>query len=173
MTDGTKKSAGKGLSGGAVLIVCGILMLMVAGLHEVRYTLDGLETVSGTIISVDSNKPSRSSGYRLQLTLASGNSKLYLTQDEIGFVAGRLRPGQAIRAWVTAGAESDGDISSRTVWQIERGREVVISVLQVGDELHQQQMHEFGLAAFLLLSGIGTLVWYWPRQDLPDNPASH
>jgi hypothetical protein len=152
-----------------VLVTGGIVLLLLAGLTQVRYDLEGLQAVSGRVIEADSRKPGRHSGYSLHLTVEAGGRRVLLEQQEVGGYAHRLAAGQSIRAWIDPQPARPGDLPVHTVWQIERGGQVVMPVLAVGDELHDRILWEYLLGGFLLISGLIVAAKNWPRAALDES----
>jgi hypothetical protein len=150
--------------GALVLVAGGAAIVVLAGLTDVRYDLQGLQAVAGRVIEADSRKPGRHSGYSMHVTLEVDGRRLLLEQSEVGGYAHRLAPGQLIRAWIGPQTRDSGPPVHR-VWQIERGGQVVMPVMAVGDELYSQVLWEFLLGGFLVVSGLLWAAKTWPGAE--------
>jgi len=149
----------------AFFAICGVALLVVAGLKDVRYELDGLQAVSGKVIEAESRKQGRQSGYTLYVTLETGGRRILLRQDEVGGYAYRLAAGQLIRAWIDPQAADADNPPTHTVWQIERAGQVIMPVMEVGDELQDQMMWEFLMGGFVLACGLFLAARNWLRAN--------
>jgi hypothetical protein len=159
------------LLGGVVLIVCGAALLGLAGTSDIRFSLKDLTAVTGRVIEADSYKPGRHSGYELRVTLATADGRVRLQQSEVGGYAHRLAAGQEIRAWLDPATRRDGSPPTYTVWQIERGREVVMPVMAVGDRLQEDMLWEYLMGGFLLICGLYLAARNWPQHPPEEGAA--
>jgi hypothetical protein len=139
---------------GLLLAGLGSMLFFTIGSTDVRYSLKGLREVHGRVIQAESHKPGRHSSYHLVVTLETANGPLRLSQQATGYYAQRLAPGQDIRAWVDP--EGDGATlpASHAVWQIERGSQVVMPVMEVGDRVLNRLLWDAGSALIPLLGGL-------------------
>jgi len=144
---------------GLLLAGAGVALFLTVGYTEVRYDLKGLREVRGRVIQAESHKPGRHSSYQLFVTLDTGGGEVRLWQDATGYFADRLAPGQSIRAWVDPPDEDTAPPSSLTpspltVWQIERGPQIVMPVMEVGDRVFRRMLWDGGAALIPLLGGL-------------------
>jgi hypothetical protein len=156
----------------AVLVVCGAALLGLAGTSDIRFSLKDLKAVTGQVIEADSHKAGRYSGYALQVTLATADGRMRLQQSDVGGYAHRLAAGQQIRVWLDPASRREGPPPVYTVWQIERGREVVMPVMAVGDRLQEKMLWGFLSGGFLLVCGLFVAAKNWPRGPA-DEELSH
>jgi|SRR5687767_8777862 len=152
--DGNYWESHKGFLIGLVLAGLGLMLFFTIGSTDVRFDLKGLQELHGRVIEAESYKPGRHSSYHLVVKLDTGSGVLRLSQEATGYFAGRLSPGQNIRAWVSPLAADPTQSSSRTVWQIERGSQVVMPVMEVGDRVLNRLLWDAGSALIPLLGGL-------------------
>jgi hypothetical protein len=162
----------KAFVAGLVLIFAGLALFFFVGSTDVRFDLQGLQEVRGRVIEAESHKPGRRSSYHLVVTLDTGSGMLRLSQEATGYYAQHLAPGQHIRAWVNPPSAEPGQSSSRTVWQIERGSQIVMPVMDVGDRVLNRLLWDGGSALIPLLGGLFLvgrhLVRYHDGDDAQD-----
>jgi hypothetical protein len=139
---------------GLLLAGLGCALFFFVGSTDVRFDLQGLQEVRGRVIEAESYKPGRHSSYQLLVKLDTGSGVLRLSQEASGYFADRLSPGQSIRAWVNPPSDDQVQSSSRTVWQIERGSQVVMPVMEVGDRVLNRLLWDGGSALIPLLGGL-------------------
>ena len=139
---------------GLLLAGMGLMLFFMIGSTEVRFDLRGLQEMRGRVIQAESHKPGRTSSYYLIVTLDTPEGVVRLSQQATGYFADRLSSGQNIRAWVDPPSVEPGHSSSRTVWQIERGNEIVMPVMEVGDRVLNRLLWDGGAALIPLLGGL-------------------
>jgi hypothetical protein len=139
---------------GLLLAGMGLMLFFMIGSTDVRFDLRGLQEVRGRVIQAESHKPGRTSSYYLIVTLDTPEGVVRLSQQATGYFADRLAPGQSIRAWVDPPSAEPGQSAPRTVWQIERGNEIVMPVLDVGDRVLNRLLWDGGAALIPLLGGL-------------------
>ncbi len=144
----------KAFVAGLVLIFAGLALFFFVGSTDVRFDLQGLQEVRGRVIEAESHKPGRTSSYYLIVTLDTPEGVLRLSQQATGYFADRLSPGQNIRAWVNPQGSDPDHPPSRTVWQIERGSQIVMPVMEVGDRVLNRLLWDGGAALIPLLGGL-------------------
>jgi hypothetical protein len=144
----------KAFLAGLALILAGLALFFFVGSTDVRFDLEGLQEVRGRVLEAESYKPGRHSSYQLVVKLDTGSGVLRLSQEATGYFAGRLTPGQSIRAWVNPPSGDQVQSSSRTVWQIERGSQIVMPVMEVGDRVLNRLLWDGGAALIPLLGGL-------------------
>lgn len=130
---------------GLLLAGLGLMMFFTIGSTDVRFDLQGLQEVRGQVMEVRSYRPSSRSPWRLVVKLDTGGGMRELSHDVLGVYDRRLAAGQQIRAWATPEGE---------VWQIERGGQVVISVMEAGDRAFDRLLWDGGAALIPLLGGL-------------------
>jgi len=144
----------KSFVAGLALIFAGLVLFFLVGSTDVRFDLQGLQEVRGRVIEAESYKPGRTGSYHLIVTLDTPEGVLRLSQQATGYFADRLARGQNIRAWVNPPSAEPGQAASRTVWQIERGSQVVMPVMEVGDRVLNRLLWDGGAALIPLLGGL-------------------
>lgn len=152
--DGNYRQSRKQFWVGLLLAFMGCLLFATIGFTDVRYDLKGLQAVSGRVIHAESYKPGRHSSYHLIVTLDTPGGVVRLAQQATGYFSDRLAPGQAIRAWVDPKPGERAGQASFTVWQIERGSQVVMPVMEVGDRVLDRLLWDAGAALIPLLGGL-------------------
>src|SRR5688572_4542301 len=139
---------------GLLLTGMGLTLFFMIGSTDVRFDLRGLQEVRGRVIQAESHKPGRTSSYYLIVALDTPQGVVRLSQQATGYFADRLAPGQSIRAWVDPPSAEPGQAASRTVWQIERGSQIVMPVMEVGDRVLNRLLWDGGAALIPLLGGL-------------------
>ena len=162
MTEEYRKSRKQFYIGLLLVFLSGCLFVGV-GTTEVRFSLKGLEQISGRVISAESYKAGRHSGYSLIVMLDTGSGVLRLSQEATGYFAYRLAPGQAIQAWVNPPDPDSAKPAERRVWQIERGGTVVMPVMEAGDRVFDRLLWQGGAALIPLLGGLYLVARHWMR----------
>ena len=139
---------------GLLLAAMGVILFLLIGSTEVRFDLQGLREVRGSVIRAESYKPGRGGNYRLIMTLDSGNGVLRLSQDATGHYAQFFTPGQQVRAWISPDSDGQTQPPSHRVWQIQRGSQIVMPVMEVGDRVFDRLLWDGGAALIPLLGGL-------------------
>lgn len=172
MTENYRKSRKQSCIGLLLVFLSGCLFVVI-GTTEVRFSLKGLEQVSGRVISAESYKAGRHRGYSLIVMLDTGGGVLRLSQEATGHFAHRLAPGQAIRAWVNPPDADSAKAAERRVWQIERGGTVVMPVMEAGDRVFDRLLWQGGAALIPLLGGLYLVARHWMRYHDQADEITH
>jgi len=168
--DGNYWKSRKELWVGILLAVMGCVLFATIGSTDVRYELKGLTRISGRVISAESYKPGRHSSYHLVVLLDTGSGPVRLSQQATGYFASRLAPGQTIRAWIDPHGDDTRQPPSRTVWQIERGSQVIMPVMEVGDRVLDRLLWDAGAALIPLVGGLLLIGRHLVRYHDDDSP---
>jgi hypothetical protein len=152
---------------GLLLAAMGIVLFLLIGSTEVRFDLQGLKEVRGRVLHAESYKPGRHSSYQLVMTLDTGSGAVRLWQEASGYYAQFFTPGQQVRAWISP--ESDEQMPpSHRVWQIQRGSQVVMPVMEVGDRVFNRLLWDGGAALIPLLGGLFMIGRHLARYHAED-----
>ncbi len=138
-----------------LLALAGVAALVIAATMEVRYSVDGLDAVSGTVLEAESIHRGRTGGRELRVMLRTADGPVELRQDLVGSYAYRLRRGDTVRAWVEQRPRNaEGSAAVRSVWQIERGGRMLMPVAEVQGERNVWRFLMFATGVVLLLTGL-------------------